>query len=319
MSLCKNCGHRLDEGSRFCGNCGSAVLTKNMTYAKHTKKKSSKILMVLLWVFFLPVMAIISICKSRRLSKVLKVVLSTAIALVSIPLLAAACSDQPADDVSALVDSPDAIENTLDKSFLVPTEEKAVTPTMVPSSSPTQEPYFTITATPAITSLPLIDTTPTPTIVPTPVPTVSPTQAPTPTPETVIKAVTGYVNAGSLNMRSEPNRSSDIVKEYSRNQVVEIIGEDGDWYKVMVAGKTGYMIKEYVSTGTPLTEAVTRSTPQTNDSSDTVSKSSDRTVYVTETGKRYHYDGNCGNGTYYESTLERALGRGLTPCQKCVE
>lgn len=44
----------------------------------------------------------------------------------------------------------------------------------------------------------------------------------------------------------------------------------------------------------------------------------DRTVYVTETGKRYHYDSNCGNGTYYESTLSQAESRGLTPCQKCA-
>ena len=42
------------------------------------------------------------------------------------------------------------------------------------------------------------------------------------------------------------------------------------------------------------------------------------TVYVTATGKRYHYDSSCNGGTYYESTLEEALGRGLTPCEKCV-
>lgn len=42
------------------------------------------------------------------------------------------------------------------------------------------------------------------------------------------------------------------------------------------------------------------------------------TIYVTKTGKRYHYDPNCNGGTYYESTLEEALARGLTPCEKCV-
>lgn len=45
---------------------------------------------------------------------------------------------------------------------------------------------------------------------------------------------------------------------------------------------------------------------------------SNRTIYVTKSGKRYHYDPNCNGGTYYESTLEQALRRGLTPCQKCV-
>lgn len=41
-------------------------------------------------------------------------------------------------------------------------------------------------------------------------------------------------------------------------------------------------------------------------------------IYVTETGKRYHYDPNCNGGTYYEATLAQAMGRGLTPCEKCV-
>lgn len=41
-------------------------------------------------------------------------------------------------------------------------------------------------------------------------------------------------------------------------------------------------------------------------------------IYVTKTGKRYHYDPNCNGGTYYESTLEEALARGLTPCEKCA-
>ena len=43
-----------------------------------------------------------------------------------------------------------------------------------------------------------------------------------------------------------------------------------------------------------------------------------RTIYVTRTGKKYHYDPHCNGGTYYESTLEEALARGLTACEKCV-
>lgn len=41
-------------------------------------------------------------------------------------------------------------------------------------------------------------------------------------------------------------------------------------------------------------------------------------IFVTETGKRYHYDNSCNGGTYYEATLAEAVGRGLTPCEKCV-
>lgn len=42
------------------------------------------------------------------------------------------------------------------------------------------------------------------------------------------------------------------------------------------------------------------------------------TVYVTKSGKRYHYSSSCNGGTYYESTLEQAQKRHLTPCEKCV-
>lgn len=41
-------------------------------------------------------------------------------------------------------------------------------------------------------------------------------------------------------------------------------------------------------------------------------------IYVTKSGKRYHFEETCNGGTYYEATLAEAMGRGLTPCDKCV-
>lgn len=41
-------------------------------------------------------------------------------------------------------------------------------------------------------------------------------------------------------------------------------------------------------------------------------------IYVTKTGSKYHYSNSCNGGTYYEATLAEAMGRGLTPCEKCV-
>lgn len=43
-----------------------------------------------------------------------------------------------------------------------------------------------------------------------------------------------------------------------------------------------------------------------------------RTVYRTETGSKYHYENPCGNGTYYEISLDDAEAAGLGPCKKCV-
>lgn len=47
-------------------------------------------------------------------------------------------------------------------------------------------------------------------------------------------------------------------------------------------------------------------------------KLKDQQIYVTRTGKHYHFSGTCNGGTYYEATLAEAMGRGLTPCDKCV-
>lgn len=41
-------------------------------------------------------------------------------------------------------------------------------------------------------------------------------------------------------------------------------------------------------------------------------------IYVTRTGSRYHHDATCNGGTYYESDLNEAVRRGLSPCEKCV-
>lgn len=40
------------------------------------------------------------------------------------------------------------------------------------------------------------------------------------------------------------------------------------------------------------------------------------TVLITPTGKKYH-NHVCGNGNYSPATLQEALNRGLTPCEKC--
>ena len=44
-----------------------------------------------------------------------------------------------------------------------------------------------------------------------------------------------------------------------------------------------------------------------------------RTVYVTPTGKRYHYISTRGGKNSTATTLNNAIARGLTPCQKCAK
>ncbi len=110
-------------------------------------------------------------------------------------------------------------------------------------------PFETLAAAPLATPTLRPTETPAPSLAPTSTPAPSPspeqTAEATATPEPVI----AYIDANSLNMRSEPSRDGDIVQEYSGGQSIEIIGEEGDWYKVAVGGASGYMLKEYVGIG----------------------------------------------------------------------
>ena len=70
---------------------------------------------------------------------------------------------------------------------------------------------------------------------------------------------------------------------------------------------------ERVPTQTPHSSPAPAATPAPE-----TARPQSRTVFVTKTGKRYHYSSTCNGGTYYASTLDEALARGLTPCKKCV-
>ncbi len=75
---------------------------------------------------------------------------------------------------------------------------------------------------------------------------------------------------------------------------------------------------KYVDEFTAIVQAREPQTTPDTGTQDTQEPDQSRTVYITPTGKRYHYDNHCNGGTYIESTLDEALARGLTPCQKCA-
>lgn len=138
---------------------------------------------------------------------------------------------------------------TILKSELAPSEtddlkaESTMSALPIEAHTLEQIPEPTIESTAEPTIVPVTETTPTPTVEPIVTMMAEPTPIPAP------ELSKGYIDAKSLNMRAEPNKKSDIIQEYEGGQVVEITGEDGDWYKVAVAGKTGYMLKEYVAMG----------------------------------------------------------------------
>ena len=61
----------------------------------------------------------------------------------------------------------------------------------------------------------------------------------------------GYVYAKSINLRSGPGEDYKIVREYQQNRKVTITGKSGDWYRVRVGKRKGFMLMEYIKLGDP--------------------------------------------------------------------
>lgn len=86
MQYCEKCGYTLNDNANFCPKCGAKVCwdkSDNITsYAsplsntEHTNKhKKITFGIVLLWIFFFPVMVIVTIAKSATLTKPIKAIL----------------------------------------------------------------------------------------------------------------------------------------------------------------------------------------------------------------------------------------------------
>lgn len=58
---------------------------------------------------------------------------------------------------------------------------------------------------------------------------------------------TGYVNVSGAIIRRGPSTSAEIITEWSKNKPVEIVGEDGDWYKLNFNGEEAYVAKRLIS------------------------------------------------------------------------
>lgn len=101
-----------------------------------------------------------------------------------------------------------------------------------PSDTPTDTPTTTDTPTPSDT--PTASDTPrdtdTPTITRTPTETRTPSI--TPLPFTPISRTSRYINTTTLNIRSGPSADYDVIGTLEFQDIVAVIGEQGDWYKI---------------------------------------------------------------------------------------
>lgn len=65
--------------------------------------------------------------------------------------------------------------------------------------------------------------------------------------DTEITAKIMYINSSSVYVRKGPSTDNEIVDSLILNNAVKVVAENGDWYKVEVNEKTGYIAKRLLS------------------------------------------------------------------------
>ncbi len=71
-------------------------------------------------------------------------------------------------------------------------------------------------------------------------------------------AGSALVQGGRLNLRETASLTAKVLGQYPTGTLVEILEEGSEWHKVLVNGKTGYMMAKYLSTAAKETEATVR-------------------------------------------------------------
>lgn len=63
-----------------------------------------------------------------------------------------------------------------------------------------------------------------------------------------VKAYPGKVSTETLNLRNKPTTDSNIISLLNEGEELDIISEEGDWYKVKYKDQEGYASKKYIKT-----------------------------------------------------------------------
>ena len=71
------------------------------------------------------------------------------------------------------------------------------------------------------------------------------TSTPTPAPSEDVVA-TGEITGGSVNVRSGPSTSASVLGSVKKGESVEILAQNGDFYKIVYGGGTAYVSASYV-------------------------------------------------------------------------
>ena len=128
-----------------------------------------------------------------------------------------------------------------------------------------------------------------------------PAEQQTEQPTTKIK----YINVGTVNVRKEPNSSSEIVANASLNDEVEVESETDGWSKVKVNDKDGYIASSLLSDNKQETSrSMTTSRKSTTKKEQTKSEVASSTTQ----NKSQSTTSNSGSGSSIVATAKKYLG-----------
>ena len=76
-------------------------------------------------------------------------------------------------------------------------------------------------------------------------------------------AATGTVDRETVRLREEASTTSNILTNLDLGDEVEILSEEGDWYKVKFKTYEGFMYKDYIKTEDSVENKVQENTENT--------------------------------------------------------
>lgn len=103
-------------------------------------------------------------------------------------------------------------------------------------------------------------------------------------------ATTGIVNTPAARVREKASTDSEIVTKVYEDEEVEILEEDGDWYKVKANGKTGYVSKSLIKSSESNTKNTNTTANNTNTSTNTATNTT--STNTTKNDNVSNYDTN---------------------------
>lgn len=66
--------------------------------------------------------------------------------------------------------------------------------------------------------------------------------------EPVVPIMAGIVGCDKLNLRKTASTEAQVVIILDSNSVIEVLADKGEWTKVKVNGKTGFVMSKYIET-----------------------------------------------------------------------